>query len=422
MNFWDKLTDRLARHLIRKGTLEVTYSDGTRIGYGDGTGPAIGMTIRDPALTKRIVLNPDLGIGEGYMDEAFVLGDDNLSGFLALIMTNMRPSGMPWFERPMRALKFLARGLAQFNPRWRAARNVESHYDLSGKLYDLFLDADRQYSCAYFPRPGMTLEQAQEAKKAHIARKLLLRPGMKVLDIGCGWGGMALTLARDYGAQVVGVTLSHEQHALARQRVREAGLEDRIDIRLCDYRNLDERFDRIVSVGMFEHVGIPHFREYFRHVKQMLNPGGVALIHFIGRADPPGVTSDWVRKYIFPGGYCPAMSETSAAVEKEGLIIADLEIWRVHYAETLRAWLTRFEAHLDEVRALYEARFTRMWRFYLIASEMAFRHAGEVVFQYQLCHEVTDVPLTRDYLYTAPDTEPAGDTREAAGPDCMAAQ
>lgn len=412
MNFWDKLADRLVRHLIRKGSVDITYADGTRVSYGDGTGQPIEVTIKDAELTKRIVLNPDLGVGEGYMDQAFTLKDDDLSGFLALIMTNMLPAGMPWFEKPMRAVKFLGRSIAQFNPKRRAAKNVESHYDLSAKLYDLFLDKDRQYSCAYFPRPDMTLEDAQIAKKNHIARKLLIEPGMTVLDIGCGWGGMAMTLARDYGAKVVGVTLSHEQHALARQRVKEAGLEDRIDIRLCDYRNVNETFDRIVSVGMFEHVGVPHFREYFRHVRKMLNPKGVALIHFIGRVDPPGVTSDWIKKYIFPGGYCPAMSETSAAVEKEQLVIADLEVWRIHYADTLREWLKRFEAHIDEARALYDDRFTRMWRFYLIASEMSFRHAGQVVFQYQLCHDVTDVPLTREYLYTAPQLTPVSAAAE----------
>ncbi|HEY0214344.1 MAG TPA: cyclopropane-fatty-acyl-phospholipid synthase family protein [Paenirhodobacter sp.] len=405
MTIWDQLVDRLVRKIVRFGTFEITYADGTIRRYGDGTGTGVAMTIHDSALAQKIIRNPDMGVGEGYMDASYTLRDDDLQGFLALMMANGAHHRMPWFERPMAWLKYLGRGLAQFNPRGRAQSNVAHHYDLSAQLYDLFLDEDRQYSCAYFADPQMTLEQAQAAKKQHIARKLLIQPGMKVLDIGCGWGGMALTLARDFGAQVVGVTLSKEQHSLARERVRAAGLQDRIDIRLCDYRSVTERFDRIVSVGMFEHVGAPHFREYFRHVRQMLAPGGVALIHFIGRADPPGVTSDWVRKYIFPGGYCPSMSETSAAVEREHLIIADVEVWRVHYAETLRQWRLRFEQHLDEARALYDARFTRMWRFYLIGSEMAFRYAGQVVFQYQLCHQVTDVPLTRDYLYRPDITE-----------------
>lgn len=405
MNIWDKLTDRLLQHLIRNGTFVVVYFDGTRKSYGDGTGKVVEIALKSPDLSRKIVRNPDVGVGEGYMDGDLVIKDDDLSAFMAMVMANSQNNGLPWFEKPLRVLKYISRRVAQFNPRSRAAKNVESHYDLSGQLYDLFLDKDRQYSCAYFAHPDMTLEQAQEAKKAHIAKKLLIEPGMTVLDIGCGWGGMALTLARDYGARVVGVTLSHEQHAVARERVRAAGLENQIDIRLCDYRNVTETFDRIVSVGMFEHVGAPHFREYFSHVHKMLRPKGVALIHFIGRTTPPGTTSDWILKYIFPGGYCPAMSETSAAVEKEQLVIADLEVWRIHYAETLRAWLQRFEANIDKARALYDERFTRMWRFYLIASEMSFRHTGLVVFQYQLCHDVHDVPLTRDYLYAQPQAE-----------------
>lgn len=402
MNIWDKLTDRFLQHLMRKGSFAVVYFDGTRKVYGDGTGQMVELTLKTPEISRKILRNPDVGVGEGYMDGELTIKDDDLPGFMALAMINMQSNGLPWFEKPLKALRYVSRRMSQFNPRSRAAKNVESHYDLSGALYDLFLDADRQYSCAYFEHPGMTLEEAQEAKKAHIAKKLLIKPGMTVLDIGCGWGGMALTLARDYGARVVGVTLSHEQHAVARQRVRDAGLEDRIDIRLCDYRSIQENFDRIVSVGMFEHVGAPHFREYFRHVNKMLKPQGVALIHFIGRISPPGTTSDWILKYIFPGGYCPAMSETSAAVEKEDLVIADLEVWRIHYADTLREWLNRFEARIDEARALYDERFTRMWRFYLLASEMSFRHAGLVVFQYQLCHDVNDVPVTRNYLYDEP--------------------
>ncbi|MFT3689863.1 class I SAM-dependent methyltransferase [Paenirhodobacter sp.] len=407
MNVWDLLVDRMARYMVRTGTLEITYADGRQRRYGDGTGTLVAMTVHDPGLTRKIIRNPDLGIGEGYMDQGFTLKDDDLTGFLALLLYNVAHSGMPWFEKPLSLWKYLSRRLAQFNPMGRAQENVAHHYDLSGDLYDLFLDKDRQYSCAYFARPDMTLDAAQEAKKALIARKLRIGPGMTVLDIGCGWGGMALTLARDYGAKVVGVTLSTQQHAYATERVRAAGLADRIDIRLCDYRAVAGSFDRIVSVGMFEHVGAPHFREYFHHVEKLLKPGGVALIHFIGRASAPGTTSDWITKYIFPGGYCPAMSEVSAAVEHENLVIADLEVWRIHYAETLRHWLTRFEARIDDARALYDERFTRMWRFYLISSEMAFRHAGQVVFQYQLCHEVGDVPLTRDYLYAAPLTEKA---------------
>ncbi|TQS73745.1 class I SAM-dependent methyltransferase [Rhodobacteraceae bacterium] len=399
MTLWDRLLDRIIHHMLHNGTLELRFHDATMRRYGDGTGTPVCLTIHDPALSRKIVMNPDMGVGEGYMDEGFTIADDDLSGFLRLVVQNLGRRGMPWFERPLAILRYLGRSLAQFNPVNRAQTNVAHHYDLSSTLYDLFLDKDRQYSCAYFQTPDMTLEAAQSAKKHHIAKKLLIEPGMSVLDIGCGWGGMALTLAQDYGARVVGVTLSREQYDLARQRVHEAGLQDRIDIRLTDYRKVEEQFDRIVSVGMFEHVGVPHYREYFRHVRQMLAPGGTALIHFIGRATPPGTTSNWIMKYIFPGGYCPAMSEASAAVEHEQLVVADLEVWRNHYAETLRHWYERFETNIDRAQAIYDARFCRMWRYYLIASEMTFRYGGQVVFQYQLSHSVEDVPLTRDYLY-----------------------
>ena len=273
------------------------------------------------------------------------------------------------------------------------------HYDLSGELYDLFLDADRQYSCAYFARPDMTLEEAQAAKKAHIAAKLLIEPGMRVLDIGCGWGGMGLTLARDFGAQVTGVTLSQEQHAIANQRAQKAGLADKARFHLMDYRDVKGQFDRIVSVGMFEHVGVPHYDAYFATVERLLAPDGIALIHTIGRAGPPGATSPWITKYIFPGGYCPAMSETMAAVERHKLVTTDVEVWRLHYAETLRIWRERFEANIESARALYDDRFCRMWRYYLIASELTFRLNNQVVFQFQLTPKQDAVPLTRDYLY-----------------------
>jgi cyclopropane-fatty-acyl-phospholipid synthase len=281
----------------------------------------------------------------------------------------------------------------------RARANVAHHYDLSGALYDLFLDADRQYSCAYFSHPGMSLEAAQAAKIEHIAKKLLLRPGMEVFEIGCGWGGLSLALARDHGVRVLGVTLSEEQLKLARARAEAAGLSDRVRFELMDYRAVRGEFDRVVSVGMFEHVGVPHYREYFDTVRARLKPDGVALIHTIGRAAPPGATSPWITKYIFPGGYVPAMSEMTAAVEAADLYPCDLEVWRLHYAETLRHWHDRFVAREAEAEALYDARFCRMWRYYLKASEMTFRLNRQCVFQVQLARAQDAVPLTRDYLY-----------------------
>jgi len=339
-----------------------------------------------------------MGWGEVYMDGTVVIENDDLYGMLSLLLANAAVAPRNWREWTMK-LHRLMRWVEQFNPADRSKRNVAHHYDLSGELYDLFLDEDRQYSCAYFRQADYTLEEAQSAKKHHIAKKLLIEPGMTVLDIGCGWGGLALTLARDYGARVLGVTLSEEQHKVAVQRARDAGLEDQVEFRLCDYRSVSGQFDRVVSVGMFEHVGVPQYRTYFRTVHDRLAPDGIALIHTIGRPTPPGATSPWITKYIFPGGYCPSLSGTMAAMGKEHLYGADVAIWRLHYAETLGNWYDRFMANIDGAKALYDERFCRMWRYYLIASELTFRHNNQCVFQIQLAHKQDAVPLTRDYLY-----------------------
>ena len=300
----------------------------------------------------------------------------------------------------------MTRRLAQFNPAGRARRNVAHHYDLNGRLYSLFLDRDRQYSCAYFPRGDETIDEAQVAKKRHIAAKLLLnRPGLTVLDIGCGWGGLALTLARDYGARVTGITLSTEQLAEAQARARAEGLEDRVTFELIDYRAMHRSFDRIVSVGMFEHVGVGHYRQFFEVLKRCLAPDGVALLHAIGRSDGPSSTNPWIAKYIFPGGYCPSLSEVFPAIEKTGLVATDMEILRLHYAETLRHWRRRFVANRDAIASIYDERFCRMWEFYLSGCELAFRREHHMVFQIQLTREQTAAPLTRDYVT---DAERAG--------------
>jgi cyclopropane-fatty-acyl-phospholipid synthase len=396
---WTGTLDRLLRHYFLHGRMRVTFPDGTTRSYGPGGGPESAVSLHDPSLPRRIVLSPDMAIGEGYMDGTVTFAEDDVYGFLSLAMMNIAAQGQPWFRRPLEALRWLRRRLDQFNPAGRARANVAHHYDLSGELYDLFLDADRNYSCAYFARPDMTLEEAQVAKKHHIAKKLLIEPGMRVLDIGCGWGGMGLTLARDFGAEVLGVTLSREQHAMANMRAEQAGLADRVRFELMDYRDVQGQFDRIVSVGMFEHVGVPHYDAYFTAVRRLLKPDGIALIHTIGRAGPPGATSPWILKYIFPGGYCPAMSEAVAAVERQRLVTTDVEVWRLHYAETLREWRRRFEANIERARALYDERFCRMWRYYLIASELTFRLNNQVVFQFQITPKQDAVPLTRDYLY-----------------------
>jgi cyclopropane-fatty-acyl-phospholipid synthase len=292
----------------------------------------------------------------------------------------------------------LARPITQHNPIGLARRHVAHHYDLSDGLFDLFLDRDRQYSCAYFESPNNSLEQAQDAKKRHIAAKLMLEPGMKVLDIGSGWGGMALYLAKAAQVDVTGVTLSVEQQQVAERRAREAGLADRVRFHLLDYREEPGRYDRIVSVGMFEHVGAKHFSEFFRKMRELLVDDGVALLHSIGRFDGAGTTNAWLRKYIFPGAYAPALSEVAAVVERSGLLMTDIEILRLHYAETLKEWRRRFELNRDTVRAMYDERFCRMWEFYLVACEMAFRFGGQMVFQMQLARRLDTVPITRDYI------------------------
>ncbi|WP_261331749.1 SAM-dependent methyltransferase [Maritalea mobilis] len=398
---WDRILDRMLRDLFVIGAVEITYPDGTTRRYGEEGAEPVRVTMTDPSLPRKLVLNTEIALGEAYMDGRLSVAQDDVEGLLALAVQNSnRKQKVLWREIGQTARR-ARRRFDQWNPAYKARQNVAHHYDLSGELYDLFLDADRQYSCAYFADPEMSLEAAQEAKKHHIAGKLLLEPGMEVFEIGCGWGGMALTLARDYGVKVLGVTLSEEQHKIATERAAAAGLSDRVRFELRDYRSVTGQFDRIVSIGMFEHVGVPHYREYFETVHDRLKDDGVALIHTIGRSTPPGATSPWITKYIFPGGYVPALSEMAAAVEKAGLYPTDIEVWRLHYAETLRHWFDRFVANEDKARALYDERFCRMWRYYLKACEVTFRHHGQCVFQYQMTRRQEAVPLTRDYLYPA---------------------
>jgi cyclopropane-fatty-acyl-phospholipid synthase len=290
------------------------------------------------------------------------------------------------------------RRINQYNPVSRARRNAAHHYDLSDQLYDLFLDQDRQYSCAYFSDRSDSLDTAQLNKKRHIAAKLLIRPGQSVLDIGSGWGGLALYLASECGADVTGLTLSVEQHRVAVRRAAAAGLSDRVRFYLRDYREELGRYDRIVSVGMFEHVGINHYNAFFTRLKSLLAPDGVALLHSIGRMDGPGSTHPWIRKYIFPGGYFPALSEVLPVVEQSRLWVTDVEILRLHYAETLKSWRHRFERNRERLPAIYDERFCRMWEMYLVGSEVAFRRGGCMVFQMQLAKAVDSVPIRRDYM------------------------
>ncbi|PKP84338.1 MAG: SAM-dependent methyltransferase [Alphaproteobacteria bacterium HGW-Alphaproteobacteria-2] len=404
---WNSLLHRFLTALIRRGDLTLIYPDGTTHRYGDGSGPPVRGALHGNDIVRRLLLNPDLAAGEGYMDGLLTIEGDDLYAFMSMIK-NMNGKGRnPALRRIVKGLRRFKRRMVQYNPAPKAQKNVAHHYDLSGELYELFLDPDKQYSCAYFRRPEASLEEAQIDKKAHIARKLLIKPGMRVLDIGCGWGGMGLTLAREHGAHVVGVTLSKEQHAVATRRAKEAGLADRVEFRIQDYREVTGRFDRIVSVGMFEHVGVPHYHEYFAKVRELLAPDGVALIHTIGRMGPPGATNPWIAKYIFPGGYVPAMSEVTTVVEKEALMITDVEVLRLHYADTLKHWYSNFMRNIDRAREIYDERFCRMWRFYLVAAEMGFREGHQAVFQFQLAKQHGVVPMTREYLYAPEAAEPA---------------
>ena len=360
------------------------------------------MRIRDWAVVRRLVTNPGLAFGEAYMDGGVEPVGCSIYDVLETLIINLG-AGLTHPGMQVQSMaRWLARPLQQFNPTARARRNVAHHYDLNGELYSLFLDADWQYSCAYFPTGNETLEAAQAAKKRHIAAKLLLdRSDLEVLDIGCGWGGMALTLARDYGAKVTGITLSTEQLAAARARAEQAGLSDRVRFELLDYRALDRRFDRVVSVGMFEHVGIVHYNTFFRTLHACLEADGVALVHTIGSSNVPSVTNPWLTKYIFPGGYSPSLSEVMPAVERSGLIVTDIEILRLHYAKTIRHWRTRFDHNRETIKGLYDERFCRMFEFYLAGCELSFRYSGEVNFQIQLARELRAVPVTRDYMAVA---------------------
>lgn len=394
------ILDRFLRHLIRRGTMRVTFADGREAQFqGKEPGPDVHIKIADRATERRLFMNPNLVLGEAYMDGTLTVENGDVYDLLELCLMNLGwGPGDYWIQRLQARLRRWSRGLAQYNPIGRAQKNVAHHYDLSDTLYDHFLDNDRQYSCAYYATGNETLEQAQEHKKRHIAAKLLLEPEHTVLDIGSGWGGLGLYLAKTSGADVTGVTLSVEQHKVSQNRAKDQGMSDRVRYKLQDYRNESARYDRIVSVGMFEHVGVGHYEEFFRKIKELLSDDGVALLHTIGRADGPGSTNPWLAKYIFPGGYTPALSEIVPVIERVGLYITDIEVLRLHYASTLRDWRRRFNANRDKVRSIYDERFCRMWDFYLAGCEAAFRYGGQLNFQIQLARRQDAVPITRDYI------------------------
>src|SRR3990170_3867657 len=384
--------------IVRKGRLEVETASGSRFIVGDGSGERVAVHLADRGAARKLILRPELALGELYVDGRIVVTQGSAHDLLMLLARNLGSQSLPGVARAYDWLRVALRLLHQRNTARRARRNAAHHYDLDGRLYSLFLDPDMQYSCAYFDHPGQSLEEAQLAKKRHIAAKLLIEPGHRVLDIGCGWGGLALYLADLCGAEVTGVTLSEEQLAIAKGRAQERGLDTRAKFHLQDYRAVSKTFDRIVSGGMFEHVGVGYYGAFFGKAAELLTDDGVMLLHSIGRMDGPGATNPWIAKYIFPGGYFPALSEVLPAIERAGLCVTDIEILRLHYAETLRAWRERFLARRDEAKALYDERFCRLWEFYLAACECAFRHSGLMVFQIQLAKRQESVPLTRDYI------------------------
>ena len=392
----DRLLRFLLKTFIRRGTFQVTTSHGTVLTFGDGSGRKVAVRFATRAAEWGILLDPELKFGEAYMDGDFLVEEGTIADVLAIMLG--QNTDVPHWAKLQGWLRYLYRRLDQFNPRSRSRRNVAHHYDLDGRLYSLFLDADRQYSCAYFERPDQSLDDAQLAKKRHLAAKLVLNPNQRLLDIGSGWGGLGLYLAEYASADVTGVTLSTEQLGVANARAAEKHLSDHARFELRDYRDIASTFDRIVSVGMFEHVGVGHYNTFFEVVGRSLAPDGIALLHAIGRSGPPDATNSWITKYIFPGGYCPALSEVLPAIERSGLYTTDVEILRLHYAETLRHWRRRFAANRDAIAALYDERFCRMFEFYLCGSELAFRRAGQMVFHIQLSHNQAAVPLTRDYL------------------------
>ncbi|VAW14523.1 Cyclopropane-fatty-acyl-phospholipid synthase [hydrothermal vent metagenome] len=389
--------------IVRRGDLTIIDASGALHKFGDGTGRGVTIRLADKWVERKLTFNPSLYLGETYMDGGLTIEKGSLRDLIELLMANLHrrwPAPLKFREK----LRTVLRLIHQYNPASRSRRNVAHHYDLDGALYELFLGPDRHYSCAYHQHPDMSLEEAQDAKMAHIAAKLDISDGQRILDIGSGWGGLGLYLAGLGEVSVTGLTLSQEQLTISRQRAEREGMGDRVDFQLEDYRRFGGqaaagKFDRIVSVGMFEHVGVGHYRRFFNKIDELLADDGVALLHSIGRFDGPGSTNPWLAKYIFPGGYVPALSEVVPVIERAGLYITDIEILRKHYAFTLKEWERRFQAHRDKAAALFDERFCRMWEFYLIASELSFLYQDMMVFQIQITKSLHTLPLTRDYMF-----------------------
>lgn len=397
--------DKLLGRMVQVGRLQVVDAEGKKHVFEGAPGLDVGIRLKDKKLYRKLFLHPELVAGEAYMDEQLIIEKGTLRDFLTLFFVNSKRVRSHPVQKILKQTLKSVKKLHQKNTEKKSKANVQHHYDLSNELYRLFLDHDMNYSCAYF-EDGDDLETAQQRKLRHIAAKLDLKPRQRVLDIGCGWGGMALYMAAAADVEVLGITLSEQQLELARQRAIERGLDNRVRFELIDYRKVEGMFDRIVSIGMFEHVGVSNYDQYFADIRKLLKPDGVALLHSIGRKGRPGSTSSWLRKYIFPGGYSPALSEVFPAVEKTGMWVTDVEILRLQYAKTLHAWHDRFQANRKKIAELLDERFCRMWEFYLIGSELTFSHGGHVVFQMQLTKAVDTLPITRNYLTAAENALP----------------
>ena len=394
------LLKHLFKRAVGRGTLRVYDVDNFLHEFiGTPAEPVVTMRLHDRKLYHSLFLNGKMTLGEAYTDGTLTFEEGStVHDFLRLLVQNQASVATHPMLKAVNRLNRFLKPLQQLNPVGKAQKNVAHHYDLSARLYELFLDEDRQYSCAYFCAPEDTLEVAQENKKRLLVAKLALKSGQKVLDIGCGWGGLALFIAQQADVEVLGVTLSREQLAIANERAQTMGLADRVRFELMDYRHIDQQFDRIVSVGMFEHVGVSHYDEFFSKINALLVDDGVAVLHSIGRSCPPGSLSPWIHKYIFPGAYSPALSEVFPHVENNQLWVTDLEILRIHYATTLMEWHRRFLENRDEIARLYDERFCRMWEFYLLSVETSFRQGAGMVFQMQLAKQADTLPLTRHYI------------------------
>ncbi len=410
--------DIVFKRFVRQGRLKVTDFDGKVAEFGEPDAPLdAAISLRDPDTAWRIAINPALYIGEAFTDGTLYIEEGTLLSFLRLMLLNNRRWNESFLGQAFYRAEDVVRLPSVFNPVSRSRKNVKHHYDLSDELFSLFLDTDRQYSCAYFRSDDDDIENAQLSKKQHIAAKLNIQPDQHVLDIGSGWGGLALYLAQHYPVRVTGLTLSDEQYRVSNARAAQLGLDDRVTFKLADYRHETDTYDRIVSVGMFEHVGKPHFKAFFRKLYSLLAPDGTAMIHTIGLPTAPGPINPWLRRYIFPGAYLPSLSQLTPVLERQRFWLADVENLRLHYALTLAAWNERFQANRERIAKLYDERFCRMWEFYLVSCEAGFRWTGLTVFQLQLTKDVGALPITRDYMTAEEERLRRTDMDGEGGPD-----